>query len=149
MYKSIYGRNRVERAILMYKNIPPIGYEKPQPGTRTFRALGITAKFTDDSAYVENFDNKQMSGRKFIIVRSQKFTVSQPRYYIIKILGTFMDLVSSNRPAMYLGYCSCKDYNKMCKHKRAITYVIQGNTYDFRAGDEIEILSLNFQSLKF
>jgi len=145
MYHSIYGRNRVERAIMMYKNEEPRGYVKPPPGSRTFRELGITANFTVNSVYVEDFENPQMPSRKFIVVRSQKFTVQRPRYYFIQILGSFDDLVSSNRPGSYLGFCSCRDYTRRCKHKRAIEYKIQNNTYDFRSGDTIEFLTLNLK----
>ncbi len=145
MYKNIYGKNRVERAWLMYKNIPPKGYDRPPTGLKSFRELGITAKFTNESLYVEDFDNPQMNNRKFVVVRSQKFTVQRPRYYFISIIGKFEDLINSSRPGNYLGFCSCRDYNRRCKHKRAIEYVIQNNTYDFRAGDIFEVLSLNLK----
>lgn len=145
MYKDIYGRNRVERAILMYKNTPPKGFSRPNPGRRTFRELGITAIFTPNSLYVEDFNNPEMISRKFIVVRSQKFTVQRPRYYFIQIKGSYNDLVSTNRPSRFLGFCSCKDYNRRCKHKRAIEYKIQNNTYDFRAGDIVELLTLNLK----
>ena len=67
MYQSIYGRNRVERAIMMYKNQEPRGYIKPPPGSRTFRALGITANFTVNSVYVEDFENPQMPSRGIVV----------------------------------------------------------------------------------
>ena len=145
MYKDIYGKTRVERAWFMYKNMAPKGYATPPTGTRSFRELGITAKFTNDSLYVEDFDNPQMSTRKFIVVRSQKFTVQRPRYYFISINNRFDDMIDSSRPGNYLGYCSCRDYRRRCKHKRAIEYVVQQNTYDLRAGDIIEVLSLNLK----
>ena len=129
MYGNKYGRSRDERASRMYLNIPPKGYAKPPCLRRHFRSLGIIASFDNNHMYVENLENIPKD-RSYIVVRSQKTTSNYIKYYFIE-LTSYQNMKAKGR-ASFMGTCTCKDRSTMCKHKLALLYTVQGNTYNLR-----------------
>lgn len=125
MYSDIYGRNRDERASKMYLKIAPKGYSKPRTERKRFSALDMVAYFRYGE-YVENL-TKIPKDRKYIVVRSQKTTDQYKKYYFIQV-----NLKQMNTRTNFMGTCTCKDTQKMCKHKIALLYTVRGNMYNLR-----------------
>jgi len=117
-YTELYGKDRSERAMRLFKGIPPSNTPLPPEGVHVVRSLHIVANFTENSRYVEDFSNiNKMLSRKYILVRSQKFSPKFKCYYFVKLVGKFPPTRED------LGKCNCFDsyYNKVeCKHKKAV-----------------------------
>lgn len=125
-YSFIYGKDRQERAVRMYKKQPPKGMDPPEAEVKRFRALGITARF-ERGAYVENVADVD---RDYIVVRSQKSSDRYKKYYFIRLLDK--EAIRNRSRGGYLGECTCKDWKRMCKHKLAVMYTVRGYIYGLR-----------------
>lgn len=125
-YSYTYGINREQRALRMFRKIPPKGMKVPEAEVKKFRSLGFTATF-EKGAYVENLTNID---RNYIVVRSQRSSDVYKKYYFIQLLDR--DAIKKRARGGYLGECTCKDWKKLCKHKLAVLYTVRGYIYNLR-----------------
>lgn len=128
-YGRKYGRNRYERAIRMYKEIPPTGMVKVEAEIKRFRALGINAYF-GYGRYVEDLLREEIESRDYIVVRSQKSSDTYKKYYFVELLKP--KAIEQRARGGFLGSCTCEDRVSLCKHKLAIIFTVRQYIYNLR-----------------
>ena len=127
-YNDIYGATRLQRAHRLAANQPP--YYTPVPRVGVYMRAAPHAAFTQDYRYVEDLTGANSSKqRKYIVVRSQKFSSNYREWYTIvipsiarnkKVLKATEILrtgIFNNRTWT----CSCQDPVQKCKHVLAVT----------------------------